>query len=116
MPLKTFIAKLKEPLEEDTAPRTDATPAAARPASAAAGWEEEEEEEDSGLAPYLRLWVYERDVPELDQAFRIPAGCVDAWRELPECFQPRPPPRFLFLGKKGCFTHLHADPWEISTW
>ena len=68
MPLKTFIAKLKEPLEEDqdVANPTAAVPTAAPSASAVAGWEEEEEEEDSGLAPYLRLWVYERDVPELD--------------------------------------------------
>ena len=70
------------------------------------------------LQPYLRMWLYELDHPELAEDFPgLPPGLADRLsKELPRPLLPSPPPHYLFVSPARAFTDLHVDPWLANVW
>lgn len=97
----------------------DLPPSSVAAAAAAAVAEVAAEVDAAAVAadpPYLRLWTYARDRPELARDFTPPAAFEDWFGRLPSRLRPDPPPHWIFVGPAGTYTPLHLDPWATHAW
>mmetsp|Transcript_1925 Transcript_1925/g.3574 ORF Transcript_1925/g.3574 Transcript_1925/m.3574 type:complete len:344 (-) Transcript_1925:328-1359(-) len=71
-------------------------------------------EEEGKPVPYLRVWNFLDDFPELARCFSTDAYFEDHFNKLPEGV--RPPFTWLFMGPTGIQSKLHVDIWYTDAW
>ena len=122
MKLREYVAEIGQksnppsPRPEPLHSTSDETPSGTTSAPSAS--KEKKKKGIEELQPYLRMWVYERDHPDLADDFPNLPPCLHdrLSKELPRALLPDPAPRYLFLSPARAFTDLHVDPWLANVW